>query len=442
CTSSGMSYKVPMLRRLLSLGVAPLLLWSSVSVSAQSSGGSPVPASRLRVFLDCADCFEEYLRDEIEWADFVRQPQDADVHLLSRTTDTGGGGEETILRFVGMLRFQGIEQELRVLSVANEAESMRRESILRTVTIGLLNYAARAGLPAGLEIDVEVPEAGQGVIAPDDDPWNLWVFELEVDGSIEAEESTREIEWRAGMSGDRVTENWKIALGFSVEQETQKFDLDENDPFEVEQREREAEWFLAKSVGPHWSFGVEGSAVSSTFDNTELRIAAAPAVEFSVFPYEEYATRQFVFQYEAGVQRSDYYEITLFNQLTETRWQHRTSARFDQRQPWGSLSAGIEWSQYLHDPDLYRLEADGELSLNITRGLALELEGSASRIRDQISLPRRDATAEEVLLRLRALRSGYDVSLSAGVSFTFGSLFNNVVNPRFGTGDDEDDDFD
>jgi len=45
---------------------------------------------------------------------------------------------------------------------------------------------------------------------------------------------------------------------------------------------------------------------------------------------------------------------------------------------------------------------------------------------------------EEVLLRLRALRGGYDVSFSAGLSFTFGSLFNNVVNPRFNTGDEED----
>src|ERR1700752_4955951 len=60
---------------------------------------APAPASqRLRVFLDC-DCFQTYLRDEIDWVDYVRQAQDADVHLISRETRTGGGGGEIVVRF-------------------------------------------------------------------------------------------------------------------------------------------------------------------------------------------------------------------------------------------------------------------------------------------------------------------------------------------------------
>ena len=102
------------------------------------------------------------------------------------------------------------------------------------------------------------------------------------------------------------------------------------------------------------------------------------------------------------------------------------------RQPWGSLEAGVEWSQYLHDRSKYRVEFDGEISLQIVRGLSLDLEGFASRNRDQLSLPRRGATPEEVLLQLRELQSGYEVRVSFGVSYSFGSLFNNVVNPRFG----------
>jgi len=44
----------------------------------------------------------------------------------------------------------------------------------------------------------------------------------------------------------------------------------------------------------------------------------------------------------------------------------------------------------------------------------------------------RDATPEEVLLRLRELQSGYEVSFDIGLSYRFGSIFNNIVNPRFG----------
>jgi len=113
-------------------------------------------------------------------------------------------------------------------------------------------------------------------------------------------------------------------------------------------------------------------------------------------------------------------------------WGHELSVSFDQRQPWGSVEFGAEWSQYFHDFSLYRLEVQGEVDFRITRGLSLNIDANASRIRDQISLPRRGATPEEVLLRLRQLQSGYEVGASIGLTYTFGSLFNNVVNPRFG----------
>ena len=62
----------------------------------------------------------------------------------------------------------------------------------------------------------------------------------------------------------------------------------------------------------------------------------------------------------------------------------------DQRQPWGSLRASFEFSQYLHDPSFYRIEGGGFISYRITRGLSINMNGSASRIRDQLNLPLRD----------------------------------------------------
>ncbi len=153
-----------------------------------------------------------------------------------------------------------------------------------------------------------------------------------------------------------------------------------------------------------------------------------------MFPYEQYATRQLRIGYGIGVEHSRYYEETLYGLFRETRPLHQFAVTLDQRQPWGTLQVGVEWSQYLHDLSKNRLEVDGELSFRITRGLSVEIEGSASRIRDQLSLPRRGADPEEILLRLRELQSGYEVSLSVGLSYSFGSIFNNIVNPRFGGG--------
>ena len=390
---------------------------------------------RLRVYLDCGggpdSCFQEFLREEIDFVDFVRQPQDADVHLLASGRETGGGGRELVLRFVGRGRFAGHDHDLRAVTGVGDTENTRREVVLRTVLVGLLDYVAHDGIPPGVSLRVET-EGVQREAVEAEDPWNLWVFSLRASGSFDADERSRERQWQGTFSADRVTEAWKISFGGRVNQVVERFDLDEDDPFEVTRRDRNVDGFVARSIGPHWSFGADGRVSASTFGNTKFSADLSPAVEYSVFPYEQYATRQLRVQYNIGPEYVEYNEITIFEKLQETLVQQELSATLDQRQPWGSLRAGFEFSQYLHDLSKYRLEGDGSVNLRITRGLSVNFSGSASRIRDQLSLPLRDATDEEVLLRIRQLQSGYEVRFNFGVTYTFGSLFNNIVNPRFG----------
>lgn len=410
--------------------------WAQVSTPpATTAVAAQAPASaprRLRVYLDCEQCFSDYLRGEIDWVDFVRQPQDADVHLLASSRETGSGGREYVLRFVGGGRFQGNDKDLRAVSMTGDPEDLRRGGVLDAVTVGLLSYMAVDGLPPGWALSVTPKSEEAGPAPPAADPWNLWVFRLSGSGSFQSEEATRETEWQGSAAADRVTEAWKIGFGAQVERRTERFDLDEDAPLKVTRRSRELEGFAAKSLGPHWSAGVESGVSASDFGNTTLIARASSAVEFSVFPYREYASRQLVLQYKVGVNHARYNEITLLGKDRETVGRHEFGARFDQKQPWGSLEVGVEASQYLHDFSKYRLEARADVSWRILRGLSVTIEAQASRVRDQISLPRRGATQEEVLLRLRELQSGYRVELQFGLSYSFGSLFNNVVNPRFG----------
>lgn len=419
-------------RTTLLSGCLFLMPGESEAQTTQAAPTVSTPAvQRLRVFLDCQQCFSEYVRSEIDWVDFVRQAQDADVHLFSSSRETGGGGRETTLRFVGAGRFQDKDRELRAISLTGDPEELRRKAVFDTIRVGLLGYMAIEGLPAGLELDIE-PKGVEGGAAPTRDPWNLWLYRVSGNASFQAEESTRETEWRLNLSADRVTDRWKISFGASLEENIQRFDLDEDEPFKVTRGSRELEGFVAKSLGPHWSIGFDTSVASSDFGNIELSARGMPAIEYSLFPYREYATRQLVFQYGAGLRYARYEEITLFDKTRETVGQHELSARFDQQKTWGSIEVDLEASQFLHDLSLYRLEAQTDLSIRILRGLSVNLEVQASRIRDQISLPRRGATPEEVLLRLRELQSGYQLEFSFGISYSFGSLFNNVVNPRFG----------
>ena len=73
----------------------------------------------------------------------------------------------------------------------------------------------------------------------------------------------------------------------------------------------------------------------------------------------------------------------------------------------------------------------GNLSFRITRGLELDVGASYTRVRDQIFLSGEDLSDEERLLELQTQQTDFEASLDFGLSYQFGSIFNNVVNNRF-----------
>jgi hypothetical protein len=57
-----------------------------------------------------------------------------------------------------------------------------------------------------------------------------------------------------------------------------------------------------------------------------------------------------------------------------------------------------------------------------------------SSVHDQIWLPAKVADDDEVLLGNKRLPTDFEYELDFGFSYRFGSIYNNVVNPRFGFG--------
>lgn len=397
---------------------------------AQAPGGPP-PA-RLQVFIDCnTDCFSDFLREETTFVDFVRDRNDADVHVIITSTGTGSGGQEYSVGFIGARRHVGRDLTLKAVTGTGDPEDVRRRHLLNTLQIGLLQYVSRDGVPQNLKIDVEMQKQAAAA-GPRRDPWDNWVFSIEGSAQVSGEETQRQRQLSAEFSADRITPDWKITFGYELDHEREKFDIDEEDPVDVRRREHDFNALIVKALGEHWSIGATGEIGSSTFDNIEFRVAAAPAIEYNLFPYSAYQRRQLRSQYSVGIARQSYYEETIFQKFEETLPAHELSVTYDQREQWGSVEARIEWFQYLNDTSKYRLEAFGDLSWRIRRGLSISLEGSASRVRDQISLRRRGATQEEILLRLRELQSGYEYDFSIGFTYSFGSIFSSIVNPRFG----------
>jgi hypothetical protein len=164
----------------------------------------------------------------------------------------------------------------------------------------------------------------------------------------------------------------------------------------------------------------------------KLAYSIHPAVEYNFFPYSESTRRQLRVLYKLGYNYFDYFDETIYGKTSNRLWNQALSVELDLNEPWGTAEVGLEGSHYFHDFSKNRLELDAELTIRIWKGLSFDIEANYSLTHDQLSLPKGDATLEEILLERRELASNYDYRFEIGLDFSFGSIFSNVVNPRFG----------
>lgn len=405
-------------------------------VGAQDTTAAPPPTRELRVFLDCPQrgCDFDYIRTETPWVAHVRDRTVSDVHVLVTRLQTGAGGQEYTIALVGQGAYAGRVDTLRFLSQPSQPSDLVRQGLTRTIQLGLVPFAARTGNATRLRIVVEGGEDGRDTDAnPTGDRWNAWVFEVGAGGNFDFEERQQDVAVDGFADARRITERWKIGVSGRLNVQRSEFELDDRTVTNTRESYRGGA-VAVRSLGAHWGAGAQVSASSSIFDNTRLLVRAAPAIEYSVFPYVEATRRQLVFQYSVGVSSYQYREETIFDKLREVRPTQSFIVGYDVQQPWGTADAEVEAASFLDDFEKFRLQVNGSLDLRIVRGLELEIGGRASLIRDQLSIVKRDATPEEVLLERRALLTNYRYFAYAGISYTFGSIFNSVVNPRFGTG--------
>jgi hypothetical protein len=92
-------------------------------------------------------------------------------------------------------------------------------------------------------------------------------------------------------------------------------------------------------------------------------------------------------------------------------------------------------SNYFHDFSKNRIELIGSVRIRIFKGLSLDINGGVAHINDQLSLNKGDISEAERLLQLRELATKYRVEGGIELTYTFGSIYNNIVNPRFSSSD-------
>lgn len=388
------------------------------------------------VFIDCRFCDEAHIRREITFVNYVRDRLQADVHVLITTQRTGSGGQEYTLTFIGQNKALGMNDTLIFATKQSDTQDMIRTTLISNLKIGFARYVAKTPLAEYLSVTYKRPTKAAQVV----DRWDYWVFSISFNSFINGEKLQDYLSLWGSLSARRITEEWKISFSFSANYNENNYSFETVDAkgqkgkmtISSFSRSQSFSGLITKSHTDHWSYGAFGSAYASTYSNISFSWTLAPAIEYDVFPYSESTRKILRILYRINYSSTSYLEETIFEKTSERLWSQSLSFSLSVKQPWGSVGGALEGSHYLHDFDKKRLRVSGNLSLRLFEGFSLNFFGSYSRINDQLSLRKGTASQEEVLLRRTQLATSYSYYASIGLSYTFGSIYNNIVNPRFG----------
>lgn len=417
---------------------AALLLAAVTTVRAQAPAAAP-GSNAANIFLDCSyHCDENFLRTEITYVNWVRDRTVADVHLLVTTQTTGSAGTEYTLAFIGQRRFAGLADTLKHVTPAASTADETRRGLARVMGLGLARFVARTDAIARINITSVAPAAAaDGAQAtPAHDPWNHWTFRLNANTNFNGEQSYESRYYYGNVSANRITEAWKITISANQSQNMSRFVFEEADgartAFKSFRRDLGFNTLLVKSLTAHWSAGVRSGITSSTYYNQAANMSLIPSIEYNVFPYSESTRRQLRVQYGIGGRRLAYRDTTIFGKLEESKPLQSGSVALDMRQQWGSATLSVDGQQYLDSPKNYRLSSFANANVRLFKGFSFNFYGGYERLRDQIYLSAAGASRDEILTRQQQLATGYSYWGGLGLSYTFGSIYSSVVNPRFG----------
>jgi len=374
-----------------------------------------------------------YIKKEIIFINYVRDIKEADLYIIPTYQSTGSGGGAFTFFLVGQKRYTGMADTIVVNSMPDDTEDMIRIKQVKALKMGLMRYVIKT--PLARFFDIRFTQPLKETISTD--KWNSWVYSLSLQAYSNGQKHYSTTYLYSSVSANRITEKSKFesSLGIDLESEKSRYisTVDNVDTTYIKTTRDEYGYVsYVKSINDHWSAGGSVTFQTSIYNNYTHSIRITPGIEYDIFPYSESTRRKLTFLYSIGVDVNKYIEITSRLKTKEIPSLHLLSTSLSVVQKWGSINSTLTWSNYFFNWSYNKLRLNTNANLRIVKGLSFNIYGSVALIHDQIYLPLGDATLEDVLLNRKALETTYSYYVSFGLTYTFGSIYNNVVNPRFG----------
>lgn len=399
-----------------------LLLILSVSVNAQQM-------EQVSTFLDCNwYCDDDYIQTEIPFVNFIREPKDAQVHILVSRNTTGSGGSRFTFRFVGQKDFIHINDTLQINLKPDATDDETRIAQVEILKNGLFDFVKHSSVAKNISIVYEPLVLEE--LSLKKDPWNYWIFRLGANGRVNGEESYKSENINLRFSANRISESIKLENSFNIGRDKSIFNY-EDIKLTTIRKTANANLLAVASINEHISVGANARYQHSTYSNINHGIAFMPAVEYNIYPYSEATEHQLRFLYGIGNQNNNYIDTTIFFKTHQNYFYQQLSIDFESMQKWGSIDLGLTGKDLFLRGNKYDISLYLNVDVRVIKGLNIFGWGSFNLNRSQIELPSSGSNYEEVLLRQKQLASSYNYYTSIGLSYTFGSLYNNIVNTRF-----------
>jgi len=388
-----------------------------------------VQSKNIKFYLDCNECDFTYVRQNLDFISFVRDPNLADVHILVTSSNTGGGGHKYFINFIGREAFENINFNYETTTNQSYTDDDTRKALLTVIQTGILQYYSKADLLNNMSIRITETsnrKADEMIF----DPWKNWVFSIEAGAELQKEESQNEYSIAGEIDIRKVTEKWKTNIegGYEINRENY-FDKDKRITDEQDTREVSAELII--SLDKKWSAGFFTDYLSRNYLNINHRFSASTGIEYNFFPWSESNRHIFAVRYIADINYFDYIQETIYEKMKETLFGEQLEVIMNFVQPWGEIMLELQGRHYFNDFSKNSITLESDFSIRLSSNFSLFFNLETNMIHDQLYLPKGDASLEDILLRRRKLASTYEINGQLGLRFTFGSIYNNIVNERF-----------
>ena len=391
-----------------------LLIISLVSLAQEN---------KIKAYLDCR-CDENYLKQETSFLEYVRDQDLADVEIIIRDVRTPTGTRSFEIEIDGNNEFKEISSSTIVSGYVTDTSGTLRDKLLNKLKLSLVPFLDKANYVIKVDIDSNFDE-----VIVNDEKWKNWVFELSGSYNSDKEESRKTNRYEIQFEIDKLTEDWRIGMEISRNESNRKF-ISNDDIYTSNRKSTSFRGRVIRSISDHFSAGIFFGAYQNTYENIDFNRYLAPAIEYSLYPYKDVLSKEITLAYRIGTGKRNYIEETIYGYTEQKLTSQTLSLNIRFRQKWGNISSYINGTQFLNDGTKKRFSLRSDLDIRVFEGLAVRLSGNINLIREQYSLAAGNTSVEDLLLQQRQIATDYRTNFSIGLSYTFGSIYNSIINTR------------